>query len=212
LLTGYTEWHGRHLFLDTQGSVSYGNFDGTRTMDIGSQARSASGKRAEEMVALGANLGASFNYRALEISPHFSLDGLSMREEGYTEVNGGDGLDLQVAPNYSNSLRAGIGTDFKLNLHVWDFSLSPEARIGYRYDALNDPVKLKAGFVSTGGLSTVNNTMTFIGPDPDSGNIFAGMTVGASTENWELGINYDVVRGNNGSTTQVGTLSLLGRI
>ena len=90
--------------------------------------------------------------------------------------------------------------------------VAPEARVGYRYDALNDPVKIKAGFLSTGGLTTANNTMTFIGPDPDSGNIFAGMTVGAHTDNWEFGVNYDVVRGNNGSTTQVGTLSLLGRI
>jgi len=27
-----------------------------------------------------------------------------------------------------------------------------------------------------------------------------------------LGVNYDWIRGNNGSTTQVGTLTLLGRI
>ena len=75
MLTGYTEWHGRHLFLDTQGTVSYGNFDGTRTMDIGSQARAALGKRAEEMIAAGADLGATFNYGALRVDPHFSLDG-----------------------------------------------------------------------------------------------------------------------------------------
>ena len=30
MLTGYTEWKGRHLFLDTQASAAYGNLDGTR--------------------------------------------------------------------------------------------------------------------------------------------------------------------------------------
>ena len=32
-----------------------------------------------------------------------------MREEGYTETGGGDGLDLQVAPYYANSLRTFLG-------------------------------------------------------------------------------------------------------
>ena len=36
--------------------------------------------------------------------------------------------------------------------------------------------------------------------------------IGAGTDNWQLGANFDMVRGNNGSVTQVGTLTLLGRI
>ena len=51
-----------------------------------------------------------------------------------------------------------------------------------------------------------------VGPDPDSGNAIAGLSLGASTDTWQLGVNYDWIRGNNGSTTQVGMLTLLGRI
>ncbi|MBN9555837.1 MAG: hypothetical protein J0H61_14405, partial [Alphaproteobacteria bacterium] len=80
------------------------------------------------------------------------------------------------------------------------------------YDLVNTPVKLKAGFVSTGGLKTPGNTFTFVGPDPDTGNAIAGLSLGAGTDTWQLGVNYDWVRGNNGSTTQIGTLTLLGRI
>ena len=54
--------------------------------------------------------------------------------------------------------------------------------------------------------------MTFIGPDPDTGNAVVGLSLGAHTDTWELGVNYDWVRGNNGSTTQVGILTVLGRI
>jgi hypothetical protein len=89
---------------------------------------------------------------------------------------------------------------------------NPEARIGYRYDFIDTPVKMKAGFASTGGLNAPNNTFTFVGPDPDTGNAVAGLSLGAGTDTWQLGVNYDWVRGNNGSTTQVGTLTLLGRI
>ena len=28
MLTGYTDWRGKHVFLDTTGSVAYGSFDG----------------------------------------------------------------------------------------------------------------------------------------------------------------------------------------
>ena len=116
-----------------------------------------------------------------------ALDGLTTREEGYTESGGGDGLNLQVAPYYANSLRGSLGSDFKSNFDLFGATISPEARLGYRYDLVNTPVKLKAGFVSTGGLGAPNNVFTFVGPDPDTGNAVAGLSLGAGTDTWSLG-------------------------
>ncbi len=212
MLTGYSSWKGNHLFLDTQLSAAYGDFDGTRTLTVGSTVRDASGKRAGLMGALGGNMGAIFNAGALQITPHLSLDGLSLREEGYSEVGGGNGLNLQVAPYYANSLRTGLGVDFSAGLDLFGVTVKPEARLGYRYDLVNSPVKLKAGFLGTGGLSTAGNSMTFVGPDPDTGNLVGGLSLSAGTDTWHLGVHYDYLRGNNGSVTQVGTLTLLGRI
>ena len=212
MLTGYTDWRGKHIFLDTTGSVAYGTLDGNRTLFIGNQARDAQGKRASLMGALGATSGVFFNWGPLNVTPHLALDGLAMREEGYTEEGGGDGLDLQVAPYYANSLRGSVGSDFSTSFDVFGASVTPEARLGYRYDAVNMPVKLKGGFVSTGGLEAPGNTITFVGPDPDTGNAVAGVSLGAGTDTWQLGINYDWIRGNNGSTSEVGTVTLLGRI
>ena len=73
-------------------------------------------------------------------------------------------------------------------------------------------MKLKAGFLSTGGIGTVTNALRFVGPDPDQGNTILGLGLGASNDTWQLGVNYDWVRGNHGSTTQVGTVTLLARI
>ena len=212
MLTGYTSWEGNHLFLDTQLSAAYGDFDGARTLTVGSSVRDATGKRAGLMGAMGANMGVIFKAGALQITPHFSLDGLTLREEGYGEVGGGPGFNLQVAPYYANSLRAAAGVDFSAGLNMFGITLKPEARFGYRYDLANTPVKLKAGFLSTGGLSTTGNSMTFVGPDPDSGNLVGGLSLSAGTDTWNLGIHYDYLRGNNGSVSQVGTLTLLGRI
>jgi hypothetical protein len=213
MLTGYTDWHGKHVFLDTQISAAYGNFSESRNITVGSVSRTATSKRPGAMLALGANLGLIGHVLGgVEVDPHVSLDGLTLREEGYTESGGGDGFNLQVAPYFANSARAAIGTDVKGSVDLWGISLTPEGRIGYRYDLLHQPVKIRAGFASTGGLGTTGNTMTFIGPDPDTGNVFTGASFSAGTDTWSLGVNYDWVRGNNGSTTQVGTLTVLGRI
>lgn len=212
LLSGYTDWRGKHVFIDTKVDLGYGSMTGHRTLVIGNQARDALGKRAALLGAVGGTAGAYFNYGLFQIIPHISLDGMSMREEGYSEINGGDGLDLQVAPYYANSLRLFLGSDFKRSISVWGIDLSPEARLGYRYDLVGAPVKLKGGFLSTGGLSVPSNVVTFIGPDPDTGNIVAGTSFSAGTDTWSVGVHYDWLRGNNGSTSQVGMLTLLGRI
>jgi hypothetical protein len=202
LLTGYTDWRANHIFLDSKIDIGYGSFDG---------------KRAGLLGSLGGTTGLFLNYGGYQIMPEISLDVMSMREEGYTESGGGDGFDLQVAPYYANSARTFLGVDTKRSFDLWGASVSPEARLGYRYDFLTAPVKLKAAFASAGsgtltGLNSPGAAFSFVGPDPDTGNFLAGFSLGAGTDTWHLGINYDWIRGNHASTTQVGTLTLLGRI
>ncbi|MDB5734270.1 MAG: hypothetical protein JWN16_907 [Alphaproteobacteria bacterium] len=213
MLTGYTEWKGKHFFLDTTASAAYGNFSETRSLIVGNVARFATSKRPGAMLALGANAGMIAHVLGgVEIDPHVSLDGMTLREEGYTEGGGGPGLNLAVAPYFASSMRTAVGADVKGTISVFGIDLTPEGRLGYRYDLLHQAVKIRAAFDSTGGLGTAGNTMTFIGPDPDSGNVFTGLSLGAGTDTWHLGVNYDWIRGDNGSTTQVGTLTVLGRI
>ncbi|MEO8300189.1 MAG: autotransporter outer membrane beta-barrel domain-containing protein, partial [Rhizomicrobium sp.] len=212
MLTGYTDWRGKHVFLDTQISAAYGNFEGTRILSISGLQRVATSRRPGAMMALGANTGVMMKYKGIEVDPHVSLDIMTLREEGYQEANGGPGFNLDVAPYFASSVRTALGADFKTKITIWNFDLTPEARLGYRYDLLQQAVSVKAAFQSTGGRATAGNTMTFVGPDPDSGNAILGLGLGASTDTWHLGVNYDWIRGNNGSTTQVGMITVLGRI
>ncbi len=212
MLTGYTDWRGKHVFLDTQVSAAYGSFEEHRNLTVGGLFRTATSRRPGAMLALGANTGAMLHYSGIEVDPHVSLDAMTLREEGYQEANGGPGFNLDVAPYFASSVRTALGADIKTKVTIWDFDLTPEVRLGYRYDLLQQAVKVKAAFQSTGGRGTAGNTMTFVGPDPDSGNAVLGLGLGASTDTWQVGVNYDWIRGNNGSTTQVGIITVLGRI
>jgi hypothetical protein len=220
MLTGYTDWRGKGLFVDTQFTVGYGNFKGKRILDLtfptgATYTREADSKRAALLGAIGLTAGANLRYGGLAVIPQVSVDGLSMREEGYTETGGGTGFNLKVNPYYGNSLRVFLGSEFRTDINLGDFYLQPSARVGYRYDLLNDPAKLRAAFADVNSSLSGDQPGTLFtlqGPDPSRGNIVGGLNIGATTENWTIGLSYDFVRGSHNETEQVGTLSLLGRI
>jgi hypothetical protein len=103
----------------------------------------------------------------------------------------------------------------RYDLKLWDFYLQPEARAGYRYDFINDPVKLKAAFAyadTTGAVPAPGSTFELTGPDPSQGNFVLGGSLAASADTWTLGLNFDLVKGSSGAFQQVATVHLLGRI
>ena len=204
LLTGYTDWRGRGLFVDSQVSVGYGQLKGKRFLDLTvpvagttnttTFSREADSNRAALVGTLGLTTGALMKFGSTFFTPQLSIDGLTMREEGYTEINGGTGFDLAVKPYYANSLRAFLGTEVRQDINLGDFFLQPSARVGYRFDFLNDPTKLRAQFSdsNTATLGTNPGTpFTIRGPDPSRGNIVGGLNLNATTDNWTIGLSYD---------------------
>jgi hypothetical protein len=225
ILTGYSSWRGKGLFFDAKIDTGYGHFDGKRFITLGSGTTSAYVREADNrhpgtMISGGFTTGGIFSYGATTLAPQISVDGLLMREEGYTEKNPGvttvgDGFDLKVQPYYAKSLRLFLGGSVRYDLDLWDFYLQPEGHAGYRYDVFNEPVKLKAAFAyanTTGGTAAPGTQFTMTGPDPSQGNFVLGGSLASTTDTWTLGLNFDFVRGSNGALEQVGTINLLGRI
>jgi len=221
----YSVWRGKGLFFDAKLDAGYGRINGKRTILLQPTsttyyARQANNTHAGALFSGGFSTGGIFSYGAASFMPQLSVDGLYLREEGYTEKNPstttvGDGFDLKVNQYYAKSLRAFLGFDARYDLKLWDFYLQPEARAGFRYDFINDPVKLKAAFAysdTTGANAAPGSTFELTGPDPSQGNFVLGGTIAASADTWTLGLNFDFVRGSNGATQQVATLHLLGRI
>ncbi|HEX3664059.1 MAG TPA: autotransporter domain-containing protein [Rhizomicrobium sp.] len=212
LLTGYTDWRGRGLFLDTQLSVGVGQLDGRRHLDVDEITRTAEGKRDTLLGAIGATTGVIMTTGSTIFTPMVSLDGMWMKENGYTEhgggdPNGGDGFDLSVNSIYYDSARAFAGADVRQDIDLGDFYLQPEARAGYRYDFLANAPKVGASFASTPGTD-----FSLTGPDPAKGNVVLGGSLSATTGAWSIGLHYDYLRGDDKSVSQAGTITLVGRI
>jgi len=227
MLTGYTDWRGRGLFLDTKVDVGYMDVKEKRFLNLsipnssgGSTAfvDEADSKRPGLVGSGGFTTGAIFAYGSTILTPQLSVDGMTMREEGYTETHGGGtatgngmGFNLRAQSYYASSLRAFVGTEVREDLNLGDFFVQPDLRLGYRYDFLNDPMKLKVSFADLGANVTPPQ-FTVTGPDPSQGNFVAGASLSATTDAWTIGANFDFVRGTNGATTEVGLIHLLGRI
>ena len=221
--TAYSDWRGKGLFVDAQGTVGYGQLTGKRSLIIdGTTEADAQGKRASELLAGGVTTGVIMHTGGTVFMPQLSLDGLTLREEGYTENNSAalttaatDGFDLHVKPYYANSLRAFAGADLRQDLNFGTFFLQPELRGGYRYDFIDGAEKLKAEFACstvTDGCGATSFSLT--GPDPARANLVAGGGVAVTTGAWSIGLNYDYLRGIGGTKgqNQTATLTLLGRI
>jgi hypothetical protein len=212
--TFYTDWRGRGLFLDSQLAAGWAHLNGERYIDVGGVSRQADGQRPAAMLAGGLTSGAIFNFGSTVITPQISLDGLTMREDGYSEQNGGnpngggDGFDLRVQPYYASSARTFVGVDLREDINFGDFYLQPAARVGYRYDFLNGAVKLNANFVGVTPISQFSIT----GPEPAKGNIVLGGGLAVTTGAWSIGGSFDYLRANSGNTQMDGMLTLLGRI
>ncbi len=225
MLTGYTDWRGRGFFLDSQASIGYAQLKGQRFLNVGplgdQVSRDARGDRAAEFLSGGATAGVLMAAGGTVFTPQISLDGLTMREEGYTETSSTaliaipkdqDGFDLTVKPNYMNSLRAFVGADIRQDLNLGDFYLQPEVRAGYRYDFIDGQEKVKAAFLSQD--TDPANYFTITGPDPARGNLVLGGGLATTTGAWSVGVSYDYVRGVGGTQTldQIGTFTLVGRM
>ncbi len=227
MLTGYTDWRGRGLFLDTKIDVGYMDIKEKRFLNLSipnssggttSFVDEADSKRPGLVGSGGFTTGAIFAYGSTILTPQFSMDGMTMREEGYTETHAGGsatgngmGFNLRAQSYYASSLRAFVGTEVREDLNLGDFFVQPDLRLGYRYDFLNDPMKLKVNFADLGANVTPPQ-FTVTGPDPSQGNFVAGASLSATTDAWTIGANFDFVRGTNGATTEVGLIHLLGRI
>lgn len=225
LLSLYSSWRGKGLFVDTKLDAGYGHIDGKRTIMLMPTSstyylRQAENTHAGALISGSIATGAMFSYGAATFMPQFNLDGMYLREEGYTEKNPstttvGDGFNLKVGQYYAKSLRAFVGFDARYDLNLWDVYLQPEARVGYRYDFVNDPVKLKAAFAYSDNSSVhaaAGNTFELTGPDPSRGNFVLGGSLSTTTDTWTLGLSFDLVKGSSDAFQQVGTLHILGRI
>lgn len=231
VLSGYTSWQGRHLFIDTKLDAGYGRIHGKRFITLTQYAkdgsiadtyeREADSSYAAAFGSGGITAGAKFSAGGFHFLPQVSLDGLLLRENKYIEGNPddtdmtGDGFDLAVRNAYSKSLRGFVGATAQYEVDFWGAAWRPEVRGGVRYDFLADPIKVKAAFkdidVDIAGNQN-GEEFTLRGPDPSRFNVVGGAALGIDAGSWSLHFDADYVRGKNGQNEKVGTVTFVHRL
>jgi len=234
--SGYSTWRGKGFFFDSKIDAGYGRVRGKRILtltgsyngtdctkndsDTYTCTREADNSHPALLLSGGFSTGAIYSYGAFTFTPQISVDGLLLRQEGYTERNpnastsNGDAFDLKIAPSYARSLRGFVGASARYDIDVWGVALQPEARAGYRYDVFRDPAKLKTAFAyadTTGAAAVAGEQFTVQGLDPAQGNFVLGTSLGADADGWLLNFGFDLVSGSNNSIEQVSTINLLSR-
>lgn len=227
--SGYGTWRGKGLFFDGKVDLGYAHIKGLRYLHLNpgtgssqtSFIRYAQNAHSAVMMSSGFTSGATFNYGAFTFIPQLSMDGMVLRENGYTEFNpvdkspDADGFSLTVKPHFAKSLRAFLGSSVRYDIDMLGLFLQPELRAGYRYDFLSDPTKLKAAFKDLEPNTSGNQSGSYFsitGPDPAKGNFVLGSSIGTSTQYWSISLSYDYIRGGSGNLEQVATFNLVGRI
>lgn len=228
--TGYASVRGHGWFFDAKMDAGYGHIKGLRHIKLvtgtgssqSTYVRYAQNAHSALMVSGGISGGTSYTYGAFTFQPQASVDGLALREDGYTEFNpadnntDADGFSLKVKRTFATSLRAYLGTNVRYDLDLGDnIFMQPEVRAGFRYDFLADPLKLKAAFKDLDPDTIGNQSGSYFsltGPRPSAGSIVLGSSVGLISGAWSLNLNYDFVRGANMNIEQAATLNLVGRI
>ncbi len=218
MLTGYTDWRGKGLFLDTNASVGYVSLQGKRFLNLAllnngvytAYDREAVQQHPGELLSGGLTTGVLLDdVEGMVVTPQVSLDGLVMREESYSESGGGNGMNLHVASSYTQSLRGFAGVDVRKDFDFTDFLLQPDVSVGYRYDFANGAQNLRANFES---VASPPEVFQITGPQPDKGNLVTSGGIAVATGAWSLGLSFDYLRAGSGNTAEQGTLTLLGRI
>src|SRR6202042_2259578 len=69
MFTGYTDWRGKGLFVDSQLNAGYGSIEGKRFFDLGGVDRTADGKRGAALLSGGVTAGVALNAGGTVVMP-----------------------------------------------------------------------------------------------------------------------------------------------
>ena len=186
----YSTFWINDLFLEGQASVGYLDFASEKEITLGDLDRMATadwnGLQYSGVIKVGyeANLG------PISITPTAGVNYTNMRQDAYTEIDGGAGFNLSV----DQMRRTSLTTDLKLEIaHLTEFKtddvVDSVMRIalsgGWSQQLKDDPIEVSASFEGQ------DNFFTLQGDPIDKNNFQAGLGVYFTSNYFSFGIRYD---------------------
>jgi hypothetical protein len=185
LISPYMGFRIQDFFIDAQLNAGESSVQTTRTVNVGSVTRVATGKPDEMLASGGISGGYIWNLGFIQLIPQASLNGVELYDHSYTESGGGTGADLMVDSHHESSLRSFIGLTAGGTYQAGDARLVPQLTAGWSQDLLTGSPIIDASFASV-PLSNFEVT----GLAPSRSRFIAGAGFDFVEANWSIGLNY----------------------
>lgn len=174
-----------NYFIKAMVAYAQNKVDSTR-YNVGDLGLNAQAKYNADLYTARSDFGKDFKNGAMRFTPSLLAHYSRYKAENYTETGAG-GASLNVDSKALEIFE--IGTNLELG---WDYklskqrSLSPEVRVGYRYNLIGDQFKTSSSF--SGGGSSFDT----IGSSPArSALTLGGGLIYKVTDQWDVSLNYE---------------------
>ena len=184
--TAYGSYDLGSGFLDGLFSVAYNDYEGSRDIIVGGVVQQARADYSGIQSSIKAELGREFMLdNEVVLTPSIALQHTHVLLDSYTETEAG-AANLKVDRQNYDSLYMTVQSKFSRTLDIEANTLTPEFRIGYMYEALDEKISTTSTFTGGGG------SFKTIGFDPANHSLIAGVGMTFSnTDNFEVIGTYD---------------------
>jgi outer membrane autotransporter protein len=133
------------------GGGGINTYDQRRDIRIGSLSRIATGKSTGSQFGGSFEGGVRLEGGKIEITPYLRFGYLKLHQNGYSEKNGGAGIDQTQSARDNQSLRGTIGLNLERDFALYyDSMLETDFRVSYTREFKNDPTVFTSRFSSAG--------------------------------------------------------------
>jgi uncharacterized protein with beta-barrel porin domain len=184
--TLYENWRQGDFFINGQGKLGIGQFDGSRTVALSSVTRVTDGSWWGYLASAGLSTGAVWNAGDFAITPELGIDGMFVREGAYAEKQGGSGVMLSLDARDQASVRGSASVTVNDTFTLDDNSLlRPYMRAGVSYDAIS-----KGGTISGSFTNVAGTDFSFNQADQGSATLSGATGVSLTYSNWAAQLDY----------------------
>jgi len=159
-LNAYAHHKSGDFYVQGIAGGAYNTYDQERGVTFGGLDRRVAGKWSGYQYNGSIEAGYLIRRGLYELGPYARISFLKMHENGYTETDGGLGVNLEIDDRSGKSLRGAAGFALNRNfLLSYDSYVEAQFRGGVTREFSNDPIAVTARFTSGGqdftNLSTI---------------------------------------------------------